>query len=516
VAAVLLGTGCTAASAPTAPPSTAPSSAPSSGDAGAFTAGARGIGDPYFPLDGNGGFDVRHYELDLDYDAGTGAIEGSATLSATATQNLSAFDLDFDDLEVDGVTVDGDPAEWSLETTPISALTGQPDAAGSDDPLTTPGRTELTITPAAGIAEGAEFTVEVIYSGVPELIEDEFGQAGVFRDDRDGGMLVAGQPRVAATWFPVNDHPSDKATFSVRMAVPQGLTMVSNGRLVEQTTEGASPEGDSTAGARTVWHWAAESPMAPYLVTATVGRFELTTFSADGVDYWNAIDPALFEQGVPGSAESYGQVARRMFEAQPEIVSFLSGVFGPYPFAEAGGIADDVPELEFALENQTRPIYPVWAWEDPDDLGLLVHEYAHQWYGDSVSIKRWSDIWLNESFATYAEWLWSEHTGGPGPAEQVERLMALPADDEFWQAEVADPGPTGIFDDAVYQRGAMTLDALRTEVGDDAFFELARSWASANAGGTVGTADFVSFAEQSTGQDLDDLFERFVFSTGRP
>ena len=111
-----------------------------------------------------------------------------------------------------------------------------------------------------------------------------------------------------------------------------------------------------------------------------------------------------------------------MCEAQPEIVSFLSGVFGPYPFAEAGGIADDVPELEFALENQTRPIYPVWAWDDPDDLGLLVHEYAHQWYGDSVSIKRWSDIWLNESFATYAEWLWSEHTGGPGPAQQVERL----------------------------------------------------------------------------------------------
>jgi hypothetical protein len=195
----------------------------------------------------------------------------------------------------------------------------------------------------------------------------------VFRDARDGGILVAGQPRVAATWFPVNDHPSDKATFAVRMSVPQGYTMVSNGRLVEQVD----------TGDRTEWQWAAESPMAPYLLTATVGEFELSAFTADGIDYWNAIDPALFDQQIPGaSAQTYGEVAQQMFAAQPGIVSFLSGAFGPYPFAEAGGIADDVPELEFALENQTRPIYPVWAWEDPDDLGLLVHEYAHQWYGD--------------------------------------------------------------------------------------------------------------------------------------
>ncbi|MFB2580480.1 M1 family aminopeptidase [Herbiconiux sp. P15] len=263
--------------------------------------------------------------------------------------------------------------------------------------------------------------------------------------------------------------------------------------------------------------------MAPYLLTVTVGRFELTTVTVDGIEYWNAIDPALFDRTIPGASGStgasgptYGQVAQEMFEAQPEIVSFLSGVFGPYPFTEAGGIADDVPELEFALENQTRPIYPVWAWEDPDDLGLLVHEYAHQWYGDSVSVERWSDIWLNESFATYAEWLWSEHTGGAGPADEFERLLELPAGDPFWQAEVADPGPTGIFDDAVYQRGAMTLHALRTEVGDEAFFALAQSWASSNAGGTVGTADFVEFAEQSTGRDLDDLFDTWIFSTEKP
>jgi aminopeptidase N len=498
-AAVLLTAGCVAAPTLTPAPEHPPASTP--------TAGARGIGDPYFPLDGNGGYDVEHYDLDLHYDPRTGQLEGSVTISARGTQNLSAFDLDFDDLAVTSVSVDGDPAGWRLDATPVSALTGQPAVEGSGDPLTTPGRTELTITPDAPIAVGAEFTVEVRYSGIPETIEDEFGRAGVFRDPRDGGILVAGQPRVAATWFPVNDHPADKATFAVRMSVPEGFTMVSNGRLVEQVT----------SGGRTEWSWAAEAPMAPYLLTATVGDFQLDAFTAEGIDYWNAIDPALFDRQIPGaSGRSYGDVAQTMFAAQPEIVSFLSGVFGPYPFAEAGGIADDVPGLEFALENQTRPIYPVWAWEDPDDLGLLVHEYAHQWYGDSVSIGRWSDIWLNESFATYAEWLWSEHTGGDGPAEQFDRLLATPTTDEFWNSEVADPGPTGIFDDAVYQRGAMTLHALRMLVGDEPFFALAESWAAQNAGGTVSTADFVEFAEESTGRDLDDLFDAWIFTAGKP
>nr|WP_228509295.1 M1 family metallopeptidase [Herbiconiux sp. VKM Ac-1786] len=497
-----------------------------------FSAGAEGIGDPYFPLDGNGGYDVARYDLDLGYEPRTGELSGSATIAATATQNLSAFDLDLDDLEVREVTVDGVDAAWTRRSTEISALTGRPLEAGSDDPVVTPGRSELTVTPATGIADGDTFEVSVRYAGVPETIDDGFGEAGVFTsgtgDDRE--LLVAGQPRSAATWFPANDHPSDKATFAIRVSVPDGLTAVSNGRL-------ASAE---STGGRTVWSWQLDEPMAPYLATLAVGDFELTTTTVDGIDYWNAVDRDLFDRAIDTDAEAeadaeaadgsatdapgtdaaaaptYGAVATAQFARQPEIVAFLADRFGPYPFAQAGGIAGDQPELEFALENQTRPVYPTWAWEDPDDLALLVHEYAHQWFGDSVTIERWSDLWLNESFATYAEWLWAEHTGGPTPAMQADALAERSPDDPFWSVTVSDPGPAELFDDAVYQRGAMTLEALRERVGDETFFAIARGWASDNAGGTVSTADFIAHAEEVSGEDLDYFFAQWIDTPEKP
>ena len=495
-----------------------------------FSAGAEGIGDPYFPLDGNGGYDVARYDLDLGYEPRTGELSGSATIAATATQNLSAFDLDLDDLEVREITIDGVDASWTRRSTEISALTGQPLEAGSDDPVVTPGRSELTVTPATGIAAGDDFEVSVRYAGVPETIDDGFGEAGVFTtgtgDDRE--LLVAGQPRSAATWFPANDHPSDKAAFALRVSVPDGLTAVSNGRLVS---------AESTGG-RTVWSWQLDEPMAPYLATLAVGDFELTTTTVDGIDYWNAVDRDLFDRPIdadaatvtdapdpaatgttdpaPAAAPTYGAVATAQFARQPEIVAFLADRFGPYPFHQAGGIAGDQPELEFALENQTRPVYPTWAWEDPDDLGLLVHEYAHQWFGDSVTVERWSDLWLNDSFATYAEWLWAEHTGGPTPAMQADALAGRSPDDPFWSVTVSDPGPAELFDDAVYQRGAMALEALRERVGDDTFFAIARGWASDNAGGTVTTADFIAHAEEVSGESLDDLFEQWIETPEKP
>ncbi|MCS5716230.1 M1 family metallopeptidase [Herbiconiux sp. CPCC 205716] len=497
-----------------------------------FSAGAEGIGDPYFPLDGNGGYDVARYDLDLAYEPRSGELSGSATITATATQDLSAFDLDLDDLEVREVTVDGVDAAFTRRSTEISALTGQPLEPGSDDPVTTPPRSELTVTPAAGLPAGASFEVGIRYAGVPETIDDGYGEAGVFTTGTGAGreLLVAGQPRSAATWFPVNDHPSDKAAFALRITVPEGLTAVSNGRLV----------GTETSPGHSRWTWRLDEPMAPYLATLAIGDFVLTTATVDGVDYWNAVDRDLFDRplptdptdagtaAAPGSdtgtatdsatppALTYGAVATAQFARQPEIVAFLADRFGPYPFAQAGGIAADQPDLDFALETQTRPVYPIWAWEDPDDLGLVVHEYAHQWFGDSVTIDRWSDLWLNESFATYAEWLWAEHTGGPTPAMQADALADRPADDPFWSLTVSDPGPAGLFDDAVYERGAMTLQALRERVGDETFFAIARGWASANAGGTVTTADFVAYAEGVSGEDLDDLFEQWIETPEKP
>ena len=490
-----------------------------------FEPGAAGIGDSYFPLDGNGGYDVQHYDLDLAYAPDTDVLSGTTTVTATATQNLSAFNLDFDTRDVNGddaivissITVDGVPAEWSLATTQISMDTGQPQVEGSTDDDATPPRTELTVVPPAGIPLGATITTAVTYSGVPIVVDDAFGPAGVFPTPT--GAVIVGQPRGAATWFPSNDHPSDKATFSTRMSVPTGLKVIGNGRLASQT---------SAAGLDT-FDWEMEKPMATYLATATLGDFDVETTPVDGITYVDAIDPTLFSRnaaGGGGSGVKVGDVAKGIFETEPQVIDFLSTYFGPYPFSEAGGIAigyideDTGDDLPYALENQTRPIYPAWAFRANSDASVVVHELAHQWYGDDLSMNRWSDIWLNEGFATYAEWLWAENQGGPKTQESFQEAYdtdyvaeGIP---DFWNTIVADPGASGIFDPAVYTRGAMTLQALRNEVGDDAFFAILKGWATENAGTSVSTTQFVDYAESVSGQDLTELFDTWIYTAGKP
>ncbi|MGO4692279.1 M1 family metallopeptidase [Glaciibacter sp. 2TAF33] len=450
--------------------------------ASGFTPGAPGLGDPYFPLDGNGGYDVKHYLLDLRYDPATDVLSGTAVITARATQNLSAFNLDFDGLMVRSVRVNARTATWAR------------DAA------------ELTVTPPRGIRDNSLFITTVRYDGVPITINDQFGPSGFFHTD--DGALVVGQPHVAETWFPNNNHPLDKASYTFVMTVPEGLEVVANGRLIRNFTHNGL----------TTWAWQQSEPMASYLATASVGQWNFNEYSNGGIRYLDALDPDLFHipAADPGGP-SLGDIATAAFARQPEIIGFLAGYFGDYPFKNAGGIVDDFEGLGFALENQSRPIYPAGAFEDPLEAdAFLVHELAHQWYGDNVAIKGWKDIWLNEGFATYAEWLWSENQGLGTVQELFDSYAAIPADDSFWELTIGDPGVDAIFDDPTYYRGAMTLHALRQLIGDDDFFALLKGWASTNAGGNVSTEDFIAFAEQVSGRDLTAFFDEWLYTGVKP
>ena len=247
---------------------------------------------------------------------------------------------------------------------------------------------------------------------------------------------------------------------------------------------------------------------------------------ADPFDGWAVIGPP---EGSPGNAgdwrltrtalsPSTGQRAAAALAQQPQILRFLRGVLGPYPFRDAGGIVDDDPDLGFALENQTRPIYGQAFFSGPvddDSTGVVVHELAHQWTGNSLSVETWQHIWLNEGFATYLEWLWSEEQGKATPQQIFEGVSGIPAEDPFWSLPVGDPGPDHLFDPPVYFRGAMTLHALRLEIGDRAFSTLLRRWTSSQRGQNVTTAEFQALAERVSRQDLDDLF-RIWLSPGKP
>ncbi|RSS78436.1 M1 family metallopeptidase [Streptomyces sp. WAC06614] len=435
--------------------------------------GASGLRDPYFPKAGNGGYDVQHYDLDLAYEPDTGRLAGTAVVTARATQGLSSFNLDLDGLDVEGVTVQGDRARFNR--------TGH----------------ELTVRPSEDLAKGEVFRTEVRYAGRPRVVKDADGSSEGWIRTEDGAVGV-GEPVGSMAWFPGNHHPSDKATYDITLRVPAGYEAVSNGELRSRTDDG---EG------RTVFAWHSAEPMAGYLATAAIGRYKVSTArSAAGVPVLNAVAP----EEAAASAPALGRL--------PEIVDWGSRVFGPYPFATAGAIVERAGTLEYALETQSRPIY-----SGAPEVGLVVHETAHQWFGDSVSPVSWKDMWLNEGFATYAEWLWDEQHGGVGAQQHFEAFLDGDTDVDpeagaDWAAfpPAAPPGAASISAAPVYYRGAMVLHRIRQEVGDEAFFDLLRGWATDHRHANATTADFTTYAEERTGHDLDEVWTEWLYGRTRP
>ncbi|MDN3352559.1 M1 family metallopeptidase [Actinomadura sp. DC4] len=431
-------------------------------------AGAAGLGDPVVPGDGNGGYDVQHYDLDLRVTPrGRPSLAATATITADATQALSRFDLDLTGLTVSKVTVDGAPAAYSRV----------PD--------------KLVVTPARPIARG-RFTVAVVYSGTPAAVDDrQLGRYGWIRTG--DGTFVGAEPDAAHTWFPGNDHPQDKATFGFRVTVPKGLTAVANGQLT----------GTAASGRTTTYTWRARDPMATYLAMVDVGRFKVRSGrTPGGIPIYVAVDPAVDPAGL-----------NSFYDTTAKVTDAWAKLFGPYPFESTGGVVDDAP-VQFALETQTKPEYVASMAAVPT---VIAHELSHQWFGDSVSVHQWGDIWLNEGFATYAEWLWGEREGsGDTPQREFDGRYAQQHSADLWNIAPAAPGRSALFGRSVYERGAMTLQALRRKVGDQHFFAILRAWVAEHRYGDATTPQFVALAQRISGMDLRHLFQVWLYDRGRP
>lgn len=431
--------------------------------------GSTSGGDPYFPAAGNGGYDALDYDITIDYEPSTRDFDAEAVVRARATQSLSSFSLDLRGLDVSAVTVDGTPAVFTH----------------IDD--------ELVVVPGTPIIQDAEFEVRVTYGGTTGQPTDPGGAlyGWVSFDD---GAFVANEPDGASTWYPVNDVPTDKATYRFEVTVPEGTTVIGNGDLVST----------STSGGRTTFEWVATDAMASYLSMAAIGDYDITLDEGPGgLKILNAVDRDL---SPDDQMETHAVLA-----LQPEMIDFFDDILGPYPFSSFGAVVDDDDDAGYALENQTRPIYSGVPSED-----TVAHETAHQWLGNKVTPARWSDIWLNEGFATYLEWMWAEHRGAFSVDDVYEFVMSIDGSDPFWETVVADPTPVGLFDDAVYLRGGAFLHALRLTVGDEDFFDLLSQWAATPADTPVGTADLHTLAEQVSGQDLDALFTDWLFEGDKP
>ncbi len=432
------------------------------GVAAAPRPGAAGVGDSYWPLDGNGGIDVRHYDIRNRYRFETGALSGATTITLRATQDLSRFRLDFL-LPVTGVTVDGMPAERSR-----------------------PHPHELVVVPSVPVLRGQEVDVRVTYAGFP----DRYSYAGESNWLADGSEVVAmNQPHMAPWWFPANDHPRDKATYDIRVTGPRGHQVVANGLPVGRTVSGASA----------TTHWRATDPMASYLAFFALGRFQVERGTRNGLPYYLAVSRRL-----PDGAQS---AAMRLMRRTSAITAFLAHRVGRYPFESTGGLVTSL-DVGFALENQTRPTYPVVS---EDDVYLVVHELAHQWFGDSVSVRRWRDIWLNEGLSTFFEIVHDDVTGGRSARSWLrDSYDAYRDSPTFWRLNIANPGPAHIFDDAVYYRGGMATQALRNRVGERAFWRILRTWVRQRHDGVGTSPAFEALAERVSGQQLDGFFDAWL------
>jgi aminopeptidase N len=393
-------------------------------------------------------------------------------------------------MHVQAITINGKPAGAVTPPAPDAEVDGAAYWQVQDDADRV---WELTIQPRPKTKKGQTARVLVAYGGETTRPEDIEGALYGWVTMRDGAMVV-GEPEGSMTWYPVSDHQTDKATYGFEITVPEGKVAVANGLPAREPV---------TQDGWTTWFWDAPDAQASYLTTASVGDYELRhSATPDGLPIIDAVDDNL----TPANAATTD--ASLALEA--DMIAFIEGAFVPYPFNSSGSIVDD-DTVGYALETQTRPVYSRVARES-----TVVHELAHQWFGNAVSPGQWRDIWLNEGWATYVEWLWSEHTGGDPAQASFDEVMAIPADDEFWALTIADPGALGLFHDPIYDRGAATLHALRVKIGDDAFFAATREWLTRYDDSTGTTEDFQAVSEEASGQELDTFFDVWVRTPTKP
>jgi aminopeptidase N len=457
------------ASSPTSSPTSSPGSTTIPASGGDVEAISRSLsaGDPRFPGLGSADLDVDHYDVGLDYDAVAQVLRGTVTTNLVTTARTDQVAFDAESIDVGSVLVGGAPRPFVVADR------------------------KLLVTLAEPVAAGTHLVVEIDYRVSLDTNRRFADDAGIFVTE--GGFWSVNEPDGTSTWMPVNDHPTDKATWTFAVTVPEPAVAVANGVLLATTDEPDS----------TTWTWHQADPMAPYLALLLVGDYELVDAgtTAGGVELRHA--------AIDGSASNltaYTEVTRRQFE-------FFEPLFGPYPFDRYGlAITDSTPGL--AMETQGLALFS--SGDLDGSVGvlqhlLLAHELAHQWFGDAVSPQTWDDIWLNEGFATYAQWLWLAEAGFTSvDALASEALAALPESG----------GPVGrpdeLFGAVSYDGGAVVVHALRSTVGDETFFEGTRTWVEEHRDGTATTDELRAVFERVSGLDLGPLFDAWVTSEQRP
>ena len=410
----------------------------------------------------------------MTWDEATNKVDATVTMQAKAESDLSSFNLDFGGFTISKLLVDGKDAPYKRD-----------------------GR-ELQITPSAALKKDATFETITRYSGIPgdgaPAFYDVFAQGWIRYEN---GVYVASEPDGAANWYPVNDHPLDKASYTFIITVPDAYTVAANG-LLQKVVDNPGPT--------TTYTWASKDDLASYLATVNIAKFTMQkSVGPHGLPIRNYFPSAQADALI------------KIFSDFPDMIAYYETIFGAYPFEAAGAVVADT-KLSFALETQTLILFgkDIAVGRTNADT-VVAHELAHQWFGDSVSLSEWKDVWLNEGFATYASMLWLEHSMGQvAMVKQMDTYYNVIVQQGTKYVPPANPPKNDLFNDGVYLRGAWTLHALRLKVGDKVFFNILHTYYDRHKYGNATTDEFTSLASEVSGQDLKGFFQQWLFDETVP
>ncbi|MFD5543407.1 M1 family metallopeptidase [Streptomyces sp. NPDC127079] len=437
-----------------------------------------GLGDRLFPYLGNPGYDVASYDLSFTYPGRNDKpLQAVTTIDAVTTADLDRVNLDFAHGKVQSVEVDGRPADYA--------------SAGED----------LVVTPGRPLRKGSWTRITVRHTSDPVPAKDQDG--GWVRTS--DGLAMANQADAAHLVFPCNDHPSDKAMFTFHVTAPDDYTVVANGLPTEA----------ARTGGRTTWTYRTQHPMATELAQVSIGHSAvLHRKGPHGLPVRDVVPSADAKKLEPWLART------------PDQIAWLESKVGTFPF-ETYGVLMAQATTGFELETQTlslfeknlftQPAYPKWYIES-----IMVHELSHQWFGDSVSPRVWSDVWLNEGHATWYEELYTEEKSHH---PMIDRMKAAYGESDAWRASGGPPArpkapapgqKISIFRPNIYDGAALILYALRQEIGKPAFERLERIWVQRHRDGDAGTADFVRLASAVAGRDLTGFLDPWLYGEKTP
>jgi len=425
-------------------------------------------GDPYAPELGNSGYDVQQYNLRLSLDPATAFIDAAVTITATSTAEIEQVVLDFIGFDIDQVTFLGMPAVYQRQAN------------------------KLLVNLPLAVPSGKEFVLDIAYSGEPVIEASAYVPfvfpIGMIRAD-DKSLYVMSEPDGSRYWFPCNDHPRDKAIYRFELTVPDGMTGVANGKLIGQpkAVPNAFPHGKDGE----LYIWEHNYPTATAFVTVAVARYErIDGVSPNGIPLRSYVFPDQKEK-FQSYETSIG-----------EMIDWLSDQFGPYPFEEFGYVM--VRGLGASLETQTMVVLDEAMLNEE----TLVHEMAHMWFGDWVSLDSWGDIWRSEGFATYAQFLWAARNQ---PDQLEQTILGI---ENFITANPSGyplnyPPREEMFGSDSYIKGALVAHALREKMGDKAFFDGLRTYFDRYGSGVASHAQFQAVMEEAAGVQLDEFFQKW-------